>query len=134
MAEKKTKSSNDWRVTRLARIRTLIKQADPEVVEEVKYKVPSNPAGVPVWYHDGMICTGETYQKHLRFSFAKGPELKDPRGLINTYRAMVIHEEDTLDEKAFKDLIREAVALNQKPKKKPIKKAAKKTTRKPRKK
>lgn len=115
---------SDWRTKTLAKIRKLIKQADSEAVEEVKYKVPSNPAGVPVWYHEGMICTGETYQKHLRISFAKGPLLKDPKGLINSYRAIIIHEEDKLDEKAFKNLIREAVTLNLK------KKTAKKPKRK----
>lgn len=104
----------DWRVQTLSRIRELIKQADPDIVEEQKYKMPSKPEGIPVWYKDGMICTGETYQKHLRLTFAKGPELKehDPKGLINTYRAIVLREDDTLDEAAFIELIRAAVALN----------------------
>ncbi len=101
----------DWREKRLSRIRTLIKQADPKVVEEMKWKKPSNPAGIPVWYHDGMICTGETYKNHLRLTFSKGKELKDPKGLL-TFRAMIIHEDDKINEAAFKDLIRAAVKLN----------------------
>jgi len=108
----------DWRGARLAQVRTLIKQADPTVIEEVKYKMHSNPDGVPVWSHDGIICTGETYKKHLRLSFAKGPTLNDPKGLLNAYRAVIIHEEDPINEVAFKDLIVAAVELNQKSKKK----------------
>jgi hypothetical protein len=107
----------DWRGEKLARIRTLIQQADPEVIEEVKWKKPSNPDGIPVWSHDGILCMGETYTKHLRLTFAKGPSLHDPNGLINSYRAMIIHEEDTIDEAAFKDLIHAAVELNHKTKK-----------------
>lgn len=105
----------DWRGKVVTQIRELIKQADPGVIEEVKYKTASNPNGVLVWYHDGMICTGEIYKLHLRFSFTKGPALKehDPKGLLNSYRAMIIHEEDKLDEIAFKELFREAVKLNQ---------------------
>ncbi len=108
----------DWRGEMLSRLRTLIKQADPEVVEEVKWRKPSNPAGVPVWYHDGIICTGETYKKHVRLTFAKGASLKDPKGVFNSslegnaLRAIVIHEGDEIDEKAFKALVRSAVALN----------------------
>lgn len=109
---------DDWRGQRLSQIRDLIRQADPEVVEEVKWKTPSNPAGVALWSHDGMITTGEVYKKHLRLAFAKGPELDDPKGFINSYRAMIVHEEDELDENAFKNLIKEAVALNQSAKKK----------------
>lgn len=101
----------------LSRIRTLIKQADPNVVEEVKWKKPSNPAGIPVWYHDGMICTGETYQHHIRLTFTKGKLLKDPKGLISSFRAIVLREGDVLDEAAFKQLIKEAVAMNGKGKK-----------------
>ncbi len=108
----------DWRAKTLSRIRALIKQADPKVTEEIKWRKPSNPAGIPVWYHDGMICTGETYKSHLRLTFAKGYELKDPKGLINSYRAMLIHEGDKLNETAFKSLVRAAVALNQEKKKK----------------
>lgn len=103
-----------WRGERLAQVQDLIKQADPEVIEDVKWKTPSNPDGVPVWYHDGMICTAETYKKHLRIAFSKGPELDDPKGLINSYRAMIIHEGDEVDEEAFVALVRHAVALNQK--------------------
>jgi len=108
----------DWRGEMLSRLRTLIKQADPEVVEEVKWRKPSNPAGVPVWYHDGIICTGETYRNHVRLTFAKGASLKDPKGLFNAslegnaLRAIVIHKGDEIDDKAFKALIRSAVSLN----------------------
>jgi hypothetical protein len=108
----------DWRIETMSLISKLFKQADPEVIEEMKYKKPSNPEGVFVWSHDGMISTGETYKNHLRLTFAKGPSLKDqdPKGLINAYRAMIIHEEDKLDEAAFKNLIRAAVELNRKSK------------------
>lgn len=116
-----TKPLPDWRGKILSRIRTLIKQADSKVVEEVKYKTASNPAGIPVWYHDGMICTGETYKKHLRFTFSKGAQLKDPKGVLNRHTALVIEEGDKINETAFKNLIREAVAFNLE-KKKPIKK------------
>jgi hypothetical protein len=115
---KKTTTKNDWRAETLARIRTLIKQADPEVVEEVKWKKPSNPAGVPVWSHDGLICTGETYKNVVKMTFAKGASLKDPSGLFNaslegnTRRAIDFHEGDKIDEEALKTLIRGAVALN----------------------
>ena len=108
----------DWRGEMLSRLRALIKQADPNVVEEVKWRKPSNPAGVPVWYHDGIICTGETYKNHVRLTFAKGASLKDPKGVFNSslegnaLRAIVIHEGDEIDEKAFKALVRAAVALN----------------------
>lgn len=105
---------NDWRGERLQQIRTLMREANSEVIEDVKWKTPSNPDGVMVWYYNGMICTGEVYKKHLRISFAKGPSLKDPKGLINSYRAIIIHEGDVLDEYAFKDLIIEAIELNQK--------------------
>ena len=102
----------DWRGETLARIRALIKQADPEVVEEWKWR------GVPVWSHDGIICTGETYKSVVKMTFAKGASLKDPSGLFNsslegnTRRAIDIHEGDKIDEKALKALIRAAVALN----------------------
>ena len=102
----------DWRGKKLAQIRSLIKQADPYVIEEVKFKMPSSPEGIPVWYHDGMLCTGETYKNHLRLAFAKGPSLKDPKKIINSYRAIIIHEGDKFDEAAFKNLIKEAVELN----------------------
>lgn len=109
----------DWRGEKLAEIRRLIKQADPDVIEEVKWKKPSNPDGIPVWSHNGILCLGETYKKHLRITFAKGPSLKDPKGLFNAYRAIIIHEEDKIDEAAFKDLTRAAVELNHKDKTKP---------------
>ncbi|MCE9530602.1 MAG: DUF1801 domain-containing protein [Planctomycetes bacterium] len=102
----------------LARLRILIQQADPEVVEEVKWRKPSNPAGVPVWSHGGIICTGETYKNAVKMTFAKGASLEDPSGLFNsslegnTRRAIDFHEGDTIDEKALKALIRAAVALN----------------------
>ena len=108
----------DWRGEMLSRFRALIKQADPNVVEEVKWRKPSNPAGVPVWSHDGIICTGETYKNHVRLTFAKGASLKDPKGVFNAslegnaVRAIVIHEGDEIDEKAFKTLVRAAVSLN----------------------
>lgn len=112
-----TGPSADWRDETLSRIRRLIQEADPEVVEQQKWKKPSNPAGIPVWYHDGIICTGETYKNHLRFTFAQGAALKDPKGVFNANlegatRALVIHEGDKIDEAAFKSLIRAAAALN----------------------
>lgn len=103
----------------LARIRKIIQQADPEVVEEVKWRKPSNAmAGVPVWSHDGIICTGETYKNVVKMTFAKGASLPDPAGLFNsslegnTRRAIDFHEGDKLDEPALKALIRAAVKLN----------------------
>jgi hypothetical protein len=114
----RNKVVSDWRDETLSKIRKLIKQADPKVVEEQKWKKPSNAAGVPVWSHDGIICTGETYKNHVRLTFGKGAALKDPKRLFNSslegnaFRAIVIHEGDTIDEAAFKTLIREAVALN----------------------
>jgi hypothetical protein len=113
------KKYDDWRGKKLAQIRKLIKEADPDIIEEVKWKKPSNPDGVPVWSHDGIICLGETYNKHLRISFAKGPELDDPKSIINSYRAILIHEEDKIDEAAFKALIRAAIKLNHETKNKP---------------
>lgn len=110
---------NDWRGETLARIRKLVKQADPEVVEEVKWRKPSNAMrGVPVWSHDGIICTGETYKNAVKMTFAKGASLPDPSGLFNsslegaTRRAIDFHEGDKIDEKALQALIRAAVALN----------------------
>ena len=102
----------------LARLRSLIKKADPEVVEEVKWRKPSNPAGVPLWSHDGMICTGETYKSVVKLTFAYGAALDDPSGLFNsslegnTRRAIDFHEGDKIDEKALIALVRAAVALN----------------------
>lgn len=108
----------DWREAALSRIRKWIVQADPEMVEERKWKKVSNPEGVPIWSHGGMICTGETYKAYVKITFAKGASLKDPSRLFNsslegaTRRAIDIHEGEKLDERAFKGLIREAVALN----------------------
>jgi hypothetical protein len=110
---------SDWRGATLARVRMLIKQADPEVVEEVKWRKPSNSMlGVPVWSHAGMLCTGETYKHKVKMTFAKGASLPDPSGLFNagldgnTRRAIDFHEGDKIDEEALKALIRAAVALN----------------------
>lgn len=116
---------SDWRTKTMSRIRKLVKEADPKITEEIKYKTASNPDGVFVWYCDGMISTGETYKEHLRLSLAKGPLLKkkDTKGLINSHRAIIIHENDALNETAFKKLIRDAVALNQAQKSSPKKKA-----------
>ena len=115
----KFKLPDDWRGKVMSRIRELIKLADPEIIEDVKWKTASNPNGVLVWYHDGMISTGEIYTKHLRLSLAKGQYLKDqdPKGLINSFRAIIIKEDDKIDETAFKNLIRAAVEFNQKDKK-----------------
>jgi len=113
----KIKELSDWRGETLARIRMLIKQADPEVIEEWKWVKPSNP-GTPVWSHDGIICTGETYKDKVKLTFAKGASLPDPSGFFNsslegnTRRAIDIHEDDEIDEKALTALIRAAVALN----------------------
>ena len=109
---------NDWRAATLDRIRGLIRQADPEAVEEQKWKKPSNPAGVPTWSHAGLICTGETYRDKVKLTFAKGASLADPSNLFNasldagTRRAIDLREGDTVDEAAFKALIGEAVAVN----------------------
>ncbi len=103
----------------LSRIRTLIKQADPEILEERKWVKPTNPGGVPTWYHDGLICTGETYKSHVKVTFAKGASLRDPPRLFNSghegnvRRAIDLHEGEKINESAFKALIREAVALNE---------------------
>jgi hypothetical protein len=109
---------DDWRGETLARVRKLIKEADPDIIEAVKWRKPSNPMGVPVWEHAGIICTGETYKTAVKLTFAKGAALKDPSRLFNASldgnvrRAIDLHEGDTIDEKAFKALIRAAVALN----------------------
>lgn len=111
--------SGDWRSETIARVRTLIQQADPEAVEEVKWRKPSNGmVGVPVWSHAGIICTGETYKAAVKLTFAKGASLEDPAGLFNsslegnTRRAIDIHEGEKINQKAFKALVRAAVALN----------------------
>lgn len=110
--DQRIKELGDWRGETLATIRKLIQQADPEVVEEWKWR------GVPVWEHDGIICTGETYKKAVKLTFAKGASLKDPKGLFNaslegnTRRAIDIGEGESVDQDAFKALIREAVRVN----------------------
>ena len=112
LIDARIKELGDWRGETLARVRSLIKQADPEVVEEWKWR------GVPVWSHAGIICTGETYKAVVKMTFAKGASLEDPSGLFNaslegnTRRAIDLHEGDRIDEKALKALIRAAVALN----------------------
>ena len=112
LIDARIKELGDWRGETLARVRSLIKQADPQVVEEWKWR------GVPVWEHEGIICTGETYKAVVKLTFAKGASLKDPSGLFNsslegnTRRAIDIHEGDRIDEKPMKALIRAAVALN----------------------
>jgi hypothetical protein len=115
----RNKDLSDWRGETLARVRALIHQADPDVVEEVKWRKPSNSMrGVPVWSHAGIICTGETYKDKVKLTFAKGASLADPSGLFNssleagTRRAIDLREGDKIDEKALKALIRDAVALN----------------------
>src|SRR5204863_665132 len=118
----------DWRGTTLGRMRALIKQADPEVVEEWKWVKPTTP-GTPVWSHDGIICTGESYKKVVKLTFARGASLKDPARLFNsslegnTRRAIDIREGEDLDASAFKTLIRQAVTLNRSGKSKPSKRA-----------
>ena len=112
LIDARIKELGDWRGEMLSRLRTLVKEADPEVVEEWKWR------GVPVWYHDGMICTGETYKNVVKMTFAKGATLKDPSGLFNssldgnTRRAIDFHEGEKIDEGAMKTLVRAAVALN----------------------
>ena len=118
MIDQKIAEIGGWRGERLARLRALIRQADPDVVEELKWKKPSNPSGVPVWSHEGIICTGETYKHKVKLTFAKGAALDDRSGLFNsslegnTRRAIDIREGDSIDEHAFKALVRSAVALN----------------------
>ena len=107
-----------WRGEALSRLRGLILEADPDVVEEVKWRKPTNPSGVPVWEHSGILCTGETYKDKVKLTFAHGARLEDPAGLFNssldgnTRRAIDIREGDEIDGPAFKALVREAVAVN----------------------
>ena len=109
---------DDWRVLTLSRMRALINEADPEIVEERKWMKPTNPAGVPVWSHAGIVCTGETYKATVKLTFAKGAALDDPTGLFNASldgnvrRAIDIREGEEVDADAFKALVRAAVALN----------------------
>jgi hypothetical protein len=115
LIDARIKELSDWRGETLSKIRKLVKQADPKVMEEWKWR------GVPVWSHDGIICTGETYKTIVKVTFAKGARLKDPKRLFNsslegnTRRAIDVHEADQIDESAFKALIREAVVLNESP-------------------
>jgi hypothetical protein len=130
LIDEKIKELGDWRGKTLAKVREIVHEADPEIVEEWKW-VKSTSPGTPVWSHGGIVCTGETYKKVVKMTFAKGAALKDPSGLFNSSldgnarRAIDIHEGDKIDEAALKDLIRAAVALNlkgrskQKPKPKP---------------
>jgi hypothetical protein len=107
-----------WRGETLARMRALILQADPEMTEECKWMKPTNPSGVPVWSHDGIVCTGEAYKKVVKLTFARGASIPDPAGLFNaslegnTRRAIDIHEGEVVDAAAFKDLVKAAVARN----------------------
>ena len=111
-------SSNDWRAETLEKVRGLIREADPNVVEERKWKKPSNPAGVPTWSDNGIICTGETYKDKVKLTFARGAALEDPSGLFNssldggTRRAIDLREGETIDASAFMALVKAAVAAN----------------------
>jgi len=113
------KKSSDWRGKRLSQLRALIKKADPAGIEEVKWKKPSNPMGVPVWSHDGIICIGEALKNAVRLTFPKGAQVKDPKKLFNTrldsktVRAIDFHEGDIVDEAALETLILEVVRLNE---------------------
>jgi hypothetical protein len=123
----KIKELGDWRGKMLARVRKIIHEADPEIVEEWKWAKPKSP-GTPVWSHDGIVCTGETYKSVVKLTFAKGASLKDPAHLFNSSldgnvrRAIDIHEGEEVDESAFKALVRQAVALNSAGKSKSAKK------------
>ena len=119
LIDQRIKELGDWRGKTLAKVRAIILEADPAIVEEWKWR------GVPVWYHGGMICTGEVYKNHVKMTFPKGASLEDPAGLFNAslqgnaWRAIDIHEGDKVDEAALRDLIRAAVALNLQGKSKP---------------
>ena len=118
LIDAKIRTLTDWRGDMLSRLRALIREADPDIVETVKWRKPSNPMGVPVWEHAGIICTGETYKDKVKLTFARGAALEDPSRLFNssldggTRRAIDFREGDEVDGAAFKALIREAVALN----------------------
>jgi len=128
LISKKIAELGDWRGETLARMRKLIREADPDVVEEWKWAKSTSP-GTPVWSHDGIICTGESYKDKVKLTFAKGASLKDPARLFNSSldgnvrRAIDIHEGEEVDESAFKALVHQAVALNSSGKSKPSKKA-----------
>ena len=116
--EEKIRQLGDWRGTMLGRLRQLIREADPHVTEEVKWRKPSNPLGVPTWEHAGIICTGEVYKDKVKLTFAKGASVPDPSRLFNagldggTRRAIDLRVGEKIDENAFKELIRAAVAVN----------------------
>jgi hypothetical protein len=124
LIDEKIKELGDWRGKTFAKVRQIIHEADPEIVEEWKWVKPTNP-GTPVWSHGGIVCTGETYKNAVKMTFPRGAALKDPSGLFNSSlegnarRAIDIHEGDRVDEAALKDLIRAAVALNLRGKSKP---------------
>lgn len=118
LIDERIRSLGDWRAETLAEVRRMIHEADPEIVEECKWVKPSNPLGVPVWSHAGIVCTGEVYKQVVKLTFARGASLDDPRGLFNsglegkTRRAIDIREGEVLDAEAFKALIQAAVAEN----------------------
>lgn len=118
LIDRKIASLGDWRGETLAKLRALIREADPDVVETVKWRKPNNPAGVPVWEHAGIVCTGETYKDKVKLTFAHGAALADPAGLFNasldgnTRRAIDLFEGDEVDAEAFKALFREAAVFN----------------------
>ena len=118
LIDKRIRALGDWRAETLAEVRRLIHEADPDIIEECKWIKPSNPSGVPVWSHDGIVCTGEAYKHVVKLTFARGASLKDPKGLFNsslegnTRRAIDIREGEILDAKAFKALIQAAIAEN----------------------
>ena len=134
LIDQKIKQLGDWRGKTLARVRQIVHDADPQIVEEWKWIKPTNP-GTPVWSHGGIVCTGETYKNVVKMTFAKGAALKDPSGLFNSSlegnvrRAIDIHEGDKINEAALKDLIRAAVALNLTGKSKSKPRASSKRTR-----
>ncbi len=119
LIDARVEALGDWRGELLGRLRGLIKEADPKVVESVKWRKPSNPMGIPVWEHAGIICTGETYKDKVKLTFAKGAFLEDPAGLFNASlegnmrRAIDLHEGEDIKAAAFKALIHAAIALNQ---------------------
>ena len=133
LIDERLKKLGDWRAKTLAKVRQIIHEADPGIIEEWKWVKATNP-GTPVWSHGGIICTGETYKNAVKMTFARGASLKDPSGLFNASldgnvrRAIDIHEGDKIDEAALKDLIRAAVAFNLKAKSTP---KTRKQTRKP---
>jgi len=118
LIDRRLAESPDWRGATLGKLRALIRAADPEIEEQVKWRKPSNPLGVPTWEHAGIVCTGETYKDKVKLTFAQGAALEDPKGLFNsgldggTRRAIDVFEGDEVDQAAFKALVCEAVAFN----------------------